>query len=227
MLDIIKDKLNTLNNFLTTPPRACWIDRTIFDYVNKFEGGKVINLGAGIGTFDDFIKVKTINLDIRENVNIHVVADAHYLPFKDGSIDCVFSNAVLEHVQFPWIVSKECHRVLKKGGYVCINIPFLNVIHDSYGNDGQDYFRFTGKGLKSCFKDFQEVQTGMSAGPMAFFVVYLGSLASTLVNVRVIRFLLSLAVRAILYPFFYLDLLLKEKKWETFADAFYFIGIKE
>src|SRR3989304_10358458 len=184
MLDIIKDKLNTLHNFLTTPPKACWIDKSIFEYVNKFQGKIVLNLGAGSGIFDDLMQVETINLDIKTNPRIHVMTDAHKLPFKDSSIDCIFSNAVLEHVQFPWIVSKEINRVLKKGGYVCINVPFLNIIHDSYGNDGQDYFRFTPKGLRACFRDFQEVKTGMSAGPMAFLVVYLGSLISTLVNIR-------------------------------------------
>src|SRR3989338_227354 len=226
MIEFIKQKMIALYSFFVTPPKACWIDRSVFEYVNKFDGGKVINLGSGIGTFDEFIKVKTIDLDIRANPNIHIIADAHYLPFKDGSIDCIFSNAVLEHVQFPWIVSKEINRVLKKGGYVCINVPFLNIIHDSYGNDGQDYFRFTPKGLRACFQDFQEVKTGMSAGPMAFLVVYLGSLISTLVNIRVIGFLISLPFKLVLYPFFYLDLLMMNKKWETFADAFYFVGIK-
>src|SRR3989338_2987471 len=209
MLKFILQKLSLLHNFFTTPPRACWIDRSIFECVNKYQGKKVLNLGAGSGIFDEFIKVKTINLDITSYPRIHIVADAHILPFKDGSIDCIFSNAVLEHVQFPWIVSKEIYRVLKNGGMVCVNVPFLNIIHDYH-----DYFRFTNKGVKACFHDFKEIKSGMSAGPMAFLIVYVGSLISTLVNIRVIGVLISIPVKAILYPFFYLDLLLKEKKWE-------------
>lgn len=222
MLEFIEQKLNSAHNFLSTPPKACWIDKSIFEYVNKFQGKMVLNLGAGSGTFDDFIQLKTINMDIRANRRIHVVADAHKLPFKDGSIDCVFSNAVLEHVQFPWIISQEIYRVLKKGGYVCVNVPFLNIIHGEI-----DCFRFTSDGLRACFHDFKEIKSGMSAGPMAFLIVYLGSLVSTLVNISIVGTLITLSARIILYPFFYLDLLLKGKKWETFADAFYFIGIKE
>lgn len=222
MFKFILQKLSSLHNFLATPPKVCWIDKSIFEYVNRFKGKAVLNLGAGSGIFDDLIQVETINLDIKTNPRIHVVTDAHKLPFKDSSIDCVFSNAVLEHVQFPWIVSKEVHRVLKMGGVVCINVPFLNIIHGE-----TDYFRFTNDGLRSCFHDFKEIKSGMSAGPMAFLVIYLGSLVTTLFNIRVIMFLISLSVMAILYPLFYLDPLLKGKKWETFADAFYFIGIKE
>lgn len=222
MFKFILQKLSSLHNFLATPPKVCWIDKSIFEYVNRFKGKTVLNLGAGSGIFDDLIQIETINLDIKTNPSIHVVADAHKLPFKDNSIYCVFSNAVLEHVQFPWVVSKEIHRVLKRGGMVCVNVPFLNIIHGE-----TDYFRFTNDGLRACFHDFREIKSGMSAGPMTFLVVYLGSLASTLVNIRVIGFLIALAVRAILYPSFYFDPLLKGKKWEIFADAFYFIGTKE
>jgi len=222
IIEILKEKLILLDNFLNIPPKRCWLDISTLDYVNKFEGKKVLNLGAGAGIYDNFIKVKTLNLDIISNERIHVVADAHSLPFKEGAFDCIFSNAVLEHVQYPWIVADECRRALKDGGIVCVNVPFLFIIHDKH-----DYFRFTQDGLRACFKDFEEIQSGVCIGPMSFLVVYLGEMFSTLIKIKIIGFIARLVFKLFLYPLFYIDRFTKgKKKWDKFATLFYFIGRK-
>jgi ubiquinone/menaquinone biosynthesis C-methylase UbiE len=95
--------------------------------------------------------------------DLGVVADAHLLPFADDSLDAVYSNAVLEHVQRPWRVADEIHRVLRPGGRIFINVPSLNIIHDTH-----DYFRFTDKGLQILFSRFEEVDSGANAGPSSF-----------------------------------------------------------
>jgi len=47
-----------------------------------------------------------------------IVADATKLPFKDNSVDFIFTHTFLEHPLNPDAVLKEIARVLKPGGYV-------------------------------------------------------------------------------------------------------------
>lgn len=49
------------------------------------------------------------------------LADAHSLPFLDGSFSAVFSLAVLEHLHSPFVALKEVHRILAGGA------PFVGV----------------------------------------------------------------------------------------------------
>ncbi len=41
-------------------------------------------------------------------------------PVADGSIDLAFSDWTLEHVEDPEAFLRECHRVLKPGGFLCL-----------------------------------------------------------------------------------------------------------
>jgi ubiquinone/menaquinone biosynthesis C-methylase UbiE len=50
-------------------------------------------------------------------------ADAQYFPFKDKSLDVVFSWHVLEHIPEPNLMLKEIHRVLKDDGHLVLAVP--------------------------------------------------------------------------------------------------------
>lgn len=122
----------------------------LFEWMNRNAPGKrVLNLGAGVGRFDGRLSpaVRAIRLDIDPTKpGLDCVGDAERLPVRDASVDIVYSVAVLEHVRKPWLAAAEIARVLRPGGYVALELPFLNVIHDRH-----DYFRFTDLGIRSLF----------------------------------------------------------------------------
>jgi ubiquinone/menaquinone biosynthesis C-methylase UbiE len=47
-------------------------------------------------------------------------ASADALPLSDGCADLVFMSMVYHHLGSPAAAARECHRVLRDGGYVCI-----------------------------------------------------------------------------------------------------------
>lgn len=58
----------------------------------------------------------------RSNVRF-VVADAEALPFRDGTIELVVSDDVIEHVPDPDRMTAECARVVAPGGLVSVSTP--------------------------------------------------------------------------------------------------------
>jgi len=204
---------------LYNPFTPRWLDRSIFDFLEALPAeAQVLNVGSG----NTNLGTNVINLDIKPSPNVSVVADAHRLPFRDGSFDCVFCSAVLEHVPYPNVVAKEIIRVLKPGGTACIQSPFLEAIHDEH-----DYFRFTLKGLKVLFPELKEVKSGVSGGPSQVLADILRVypiliFEGTFIDLPM-RFVMSWLAR----PFQWLDFLIKRKpSMPLYARAFYFIGRK-
>jgi uncharacterized protein YbaR (Trm112 family)/SAM-dependent methyltransferase len=207
------------------PPLTTWIDRSLFVHLNACTAAMwILNLGSGAGLFDQVLAphLRLIHLDVVFRGHVDVVADAHWLPFADGSLDGVYSNAVLEHVQRPWRVADEIYRVLRPGGRIFINVPFLNIVHDAH-----DYFRFTDRGLDVLFSQFHKVAGGVSAGPSSFLAPFLIEYVLCGIPGRyfkaAVRPLLTFAV----WPLKYLDFLLRRSpSLRLTADAFYFVGVK-
>lgn len=112
---------------------------------------------------------KVINVDISVFNDVNVVSDAGLLPIKNNSVDLVVITAVLEHVKQPYQVVSEIHRVLKKGGKVYVEVPFLQAFHA----DPMDFQRYTLNGLINLFRDFEVLGKGVCVGPFsaaAFFM---------------------------------------------------------
>lgn len=203
-------------------------NQKLFEWMNQNAPGKrVLNLGSGIGQFDHYLSkgAKAINVDISPSIrNLHVIADAHFLPFKGDCFDIVYSIAVLEHVQKPWVVADEIGRVLRQGGHVVVELPFLNVIHDQH-----DYFRFTDKGIRSLFDEsrFDSILEQVSAGGGSFLSVFFLEYFKQFIPTKYLRALWRLSMRYVFCLLKYLDLLIDSSKGlKITANSFSFIGRK-
>lgn len=83
-------------------------------------------LGLDIGCGENK-KKGMIGLDLRRTPSADVITDAHFLHFKDGSFDYVFSNHIIEHFSHRDVsdVLAEWVRVLKMGKTIEIRCPDL------------------------------------------------------------------------------------------------------
>lgn len=197
----------------------------LFQWVNEHGAEKrILNLGAGDGRFDHYLgkHVKTVNLDIDlSKEGMEVIADAHCLPFKNESFDMVYSIAVMEHVRKPWIVASEISRILRAGGHVAVELPFLNVIHDK-----EDYFRFTDKGIRSLFEEdaFEVVLEQVGSGGGSFLSVFLLIYLEQFVPTKVLKALWRLLMGHLFSLLKHLDSLVPSSDLERLtANSFSFV----
>lgn len=121
-------------------------------------GGSILGLGI-----DELLGagVELVETDVSTGPRTQIVCDAHSIPFADGSFDAVICQAVLEHVIDPFGVVEEIHRVLRPEGYVYAETPFMQQVHGG----AYDFHRFTHLGHVRLFRRFDEVSSGLLAGP--------------------------------------------------------------
>ena len=103
---------------------------------------------------------RILNTDVAFGPDVHVIADAHDLPFEDAAFDLVIAVAVLEHVADPQRCVGEIHRVLAADGHVHAVTPFLQPVHMG----AHDFTRFTPIGHRRLFRHFDEVAAGVALG---------------------------------------------------------------
>ncbi|KAA8966026.1 class I SAM-dependent methyltransferase [Mycobacterium sp.] len=116
--------------------------------------------GDGLAALYADPTVDLIAFDIYVSPMVQFVADGHAIPLADGSVDGVVIQAVLEHVLEPPIVAREIHRVLRSGGIVYADTPFLQHVHMG----PYDFTRFTDSGHRYLFRSFDCIDSGCVAG---------------------------------------------------------------
>lgn len=106
-------------------------------------------------------KIAIIYIDVDVFSDVDIFCDAHNLPFIANTFDAVITTAVLEHVMCPEVVVKEITRVLKVGGLLYSEIPFMQQVHEG----AYDFTRYSLSGHRRLWNFFLEINSGMVAGP--------------------------------------------------------------
>jgi SAM-dependent methyltransferase len=122
-------------------------------------GQRVLNLGSGV--HKQYVNPGLVNFDIAAHDNVDVVGDGEHLPFRNEAFDGVVLDAVIEHLARPARVVAEVRRVLKPGGTVLAQVPFLYPFHAA----PHDYQRYTPAGLAMLFEEFEVLEVGADRRP--------------------------------------------------------------
>jgi SAM-dependent methyltransferase len=161
--------LKTLYHKLPAPPSSNYLFRN-FD-INPYEllpekpvivdiGSKDASASYAFG--EPPAGARVVCVDIAAGPGVDLVADAHDLYMvEDNSVDCVISVSTFEHLRYPQKAIKEALRILKPGGILYLNVPFLFPYHA----DPDDFYRFTYRGIKILCEDFTELDSGFNRGP--------------------------------------------------------------
>ena len=118
------------------PATALLWQELLADYIDPGAPPLILDLGCGTGRFSELLARRfggqVIGIDPSERMvqqarrkpnpgNIsYWKASAEALPLSNDRADLVFMSMVYHHLGSPAAAARECHRVLRDGGYVCI-----------------------------------------------------------------------------------------------------------
>ncbi|NIO19333.1 MAG: methyltransferase domain-containing protein [Candidatus Aenigmarchaeota archaeon] len=187
--------------------------------VNRFKDRLVLNLGCG----DDLIHENLINFDLDLLTGVNVVGNGENLPFLNETFDLIINQAVLEHAKSPGRIVKEMYRVLKRGGHIYVECPFLQEYHAF----PLDFQRYTLSGLENLLSHFQKIESGVCAGPSATFARIFREYVASFSDNLYLHQILKILGGWFIFPIRYLDLYLNKKKYaHVIAMGLYYIGQK-
>ena len=105
-------------------------------YIPKGRAALIADIGCGTGRFSEmfatYFGARVIGIDPSQNMleqarnrsttesTSYVQAVAEALPLAGGSADLAFMSMIYHHLSNPLAAARECHRILRRGGYACI-----------------------------------------------------------------------------------------------------------
>jgi len=116
-------------------------------YLPLHARGRLLDLGCGkvplFGVYEPFV-TEAVCVDWSDSAHgaehVDLACDlTKPLPFEDAAFDTLLLSDVLEHLPEPEALWREMSRVLKPGGTLLLNVPFLYWLHET----PHDYYRYT------------------------------------------------------------------------------------
>lgn len=195
----------------------------------RAESAIILDVGAGhagdshLQGLSSEVRRALVRTDMRPGPSVHFVSDAHHLPFTDDSVDGVILQGVVEHIPRPWDVAQEIFRVLKPGGVVFCEAPFVQWYHE----DPKDYYRFTEDGLKEIFSDCEPIASGVAIGPVGACVGIVRELIPSLFAPPLVYWPLKWTFSWLMHPIVWFDWFYRRRpRARTIALAVYLVARK-
>ena len=144
------------------------IDRYLIENKDRIKG-VVYDLGCGKMPYKSWLlNYADSYIGVDWGSSLHelkadVLADLNEtLPIKSKVVDTVISISVMEHLREPQMFLSEAHRILKPGGEMILQVPFMWWVHEA----PYDYYRYTRYGLQYLFEKtgFVDVQVYPQTG---------------------------------------------------------------
>lgn len=177
-------------------------------------GGATV--GHGSAPLVDAPDLEVISFDVYPTPATTFVADGHAIPLADASVSAVWIQAVLEHVYRPEVVVAEIARVLRPGGIVYAETPFLQPVHEG----AYDFVRYSQSGHRMLFSRFDEVAAGALGGPAEVLTLAVRGIIGGVTRSAA----MARAAYGLVQPLVLLDRLLPEPWRADFATGTYFLG---
>jgi SAM-dependent methyltransferase len=182
-------------------------------------GARILDVGAGGRRIRNDVET----FDLMPSPDVDIVGDIHHMPIEDATFDCVMCTGTLEHVKDPWQAMREIERILKPGGIVHVDVPFMQ----GYHADPTDYWRFTIDGLLLLCRQFEKLEAGVHIGPTCGLVWVAREWADSLFSNRYLSNALLVAMAIGTAPLRWIDYLaIRNPKSHRVASAVFFRGRK-
>jgi len=192
------------------------------------KNAKILDIGSGISKgpgnwlWKNNVTDKSIiilRMDIVDAVNVDIVCDATSMPKDLVNFSSVILQSVPEHVADIKMLISESKRILKPGGYIYIEMPFLQGVH----GDPFDYWRLTPEGLKLLVFPYFVISSGVSGGPIGSLIWLISDLLSNLSKSKYFNLIIRFSLRWLLSPLRIIDFAIVNSKASSKIGCEYFI----
>lgn len=150
---------------------------------NFREGDRVLDFGAGAGTFAEKVKKNGVvniqclepDIDLSKCIAQKGMPVCNHLDqIDDVSIDYLYTLNVLEHIANDVLALKEIYKKMKENGKIFIYVPAFQRLYSSMDRKVGHYRRYTRQGLRSLVEEAGfNVESVSYADSLGFFAALL------------------------------------------------------
>lgn len=208
-------------------------DILYFKKYKKYLNGKVYDLGCGTAPYKEeivsggntYIGADWSNTFHNSKNDIQVDLNKKFM-IDDEVADSIMSLSVLEHLSEPQNMLNEAYRILKKDGYIILQVPFQWWIHEA----PYDHFRYTPYGLKYMLgkAGFKEIKIEATGGLFTTITMKINYFLMKFTQIKV----LGKIIRALLIPYLFVSQIIApildklDRHWDLEAPGYYVVAKK-